>query len=419
MLVRLCLLFLLVMSSLSAQAVSGRRIILQGTNGFACPGDATSAQIWFDSSLEALRACQDGVVGTLATTANVQLLSEKGDPDGYAPLDSESFVPDAHLDPDNILKKPTNSATFGDGTSASIPWTFNTSGSNDCVPTFTDGQFSINCQVRITSGGIVIDTTPGETFASFQGMLRERPFGLRANSVIETDQAFLFPVFMPQQLVAFGCKTLSAGDTLTFNLQRDDGTPADILTSNYTASNTWSTVCAVSQTEILNEGNFTTDALWTEAGDFAFSGGAAVYTHSGGTGSITQTEGNQQNPPADGARWYRIALTLSAVAGNPTLAVGTGLPGSPPISITMSNGAKSVRFFGSATPGSVVLQGTSDSGDDTFTMDNVSIVAAPCDQDLINTSEDNFLQGEGLGYNYVSDSGDPDGLSCVLLFAEE
>jgi len=123
--------------------------------------------------------------------------------------------------------------------------------------------------------------------------------------------------------------------------------------------------------EHLSETAFATHALWGTVGDFDDTGGNAVYAHSGGTGTLTQTSGNM-NKAAVGGDTYTFWYTVSGAAGDPTAAITTAFA-SVSTSLTLTDGAQSTTFTAAAAPGSFIVSSTSDSGDDTFTLDDVSL----------------------------------------------
>lgn len=181
---------------------------------------------------------------------------------------------------------------------------------------------------------------------------------------------------------------ITDGDTATIQVQHNDGTAADVMTADLVATATGACSCADSGTEILNETAFATHADWDVTGDFVDSGGNAAYTHSTGSGTLTQTEANQANAPADGARMYRFDYTVSGVSGSPTCTITTGFADSA-VNLTETNGAQTNWFLGSATPGNFVISCTSGAAAG-ITFDNLSLQAAPCSVDTISLSEDDF-----------------------------
>jgi hypothetical protein len=122
--------------------------------------------------------------------------------------------------------------------------------------------------------------------------------------------------------------------------------------------------------ESLNEGNFATTTKWTRSGDFAFSGGAAVFTFNTGTGAITQTSGNMAIAGV-GSAWYKLTYDLvCATPGDLACYVTTAFAS---ISQSLVIGVGNVAYFKStAVPGSFIIQITGTSGGPA-SIDNLSL----------------------------------------------
>lgn len=126
--------------------------------------------------------------------------------------------------------------------------------------------------------------------------------------------------------------------------------------------------------ESLDEVDFATHASWDDVGDFDSESGNAAYTHSGGTGTLTQTSGNMAIAGV-GSRWYKFTYTVSAVTETGTLAatITTAFAASA-VTLTVDTAATDTVYFQStASPGNFIISATSDTGGDTFTIDDVTL----------------------------------------------
>ncbi len=126
--------------------------------------------------------------------------------------------------------------------------------------------------------------------------------------------------------------------------------------------------------ESLDEVDFATHAKWDTVGDFDDTGGNAAYTHSGGTGTLTQTSGNMVISGV-GNRWYKFTYTVSAVTETGTLAatITTAFAASAVTLTVDTNATDTVYFQSTASPGNFIISATSDTGGDTFTIDDVTL----------------------------------------------
>ncbi len=124
--------------------------------------------------------------------------------------------------------------------------------------------------------------------------------------------------------------------------------------------------------ENLTELDFATHLNWDVVGDFDDTAGNAVYSHVAGSGTLTQTNGNKAISNIS-RHWYEFTYTVSGFAGDPTAQITT-TSSLVATSLTLTDGTHTVKF-GSADGGtaSFVISGASDSGDDTFTLDDVSL----------------------------------------------
>lgn len=137
---------------------------------------------------------------------------------------------------------------------------------------------------------------------------------------------------------------------------------------------TWQAILLASTTtvgsESLNEGAFATHVKWTATGDWAFTGGAAVFTESTGSGQITQTSANMAIAPVANAIYKFTYDATSTSTGDLAAYITTGVPASPPVALTLGSG--NVLYFTSA--GSVtnfVIGASGTSGN--LTLDNLSL----------------------------------------------
>lgn len=121
--------------------------------------------------------------------------------------------------------------------------------------------------------------------------------------------------------------------------------------------------------ESLAENNFATNVKWTEAGGFAFAGQKAVYTHAGGTGSITQTSANMAVAGV-GTRYYKFVYTVSSVTAGCTATITTGIAASAQ-TLTLTAGTQTLYFQSAASPGNFVISVTSTAGG--FSLDDLSL----------------------------------------------
>jgi hypothetical protein len=123
--------------------------------------------------------------------------------------------------------------------------------------------------------------------------------------------------------------------------------------------------------ESLSQTDFATTTKWTASGDFAFVGGQAVWTYASGTGSITQTAGDQ-NTAAVGSAWYHFVYDLATTGS----AVCTITSSYALTAQTLTAGTAAPWNFKSAVaPGSFVITCTGTSG--TAVVDNVSLKQDP------------------------------------------
>jgi hypothetical protein len=121
--------------------------------------------------------------------------------------------------------------------------------------------------------------------------------------------------------------------------------------------------------ETLDETDFATDTKWTAVGDFAFSGQAAVYTHSGGTGSITQASSDFLKS-AVGSDTYTFIYTVSSVTSGCTATISSDFAKFA-TSLTLVEGEQSISFKSAVAPTDFKIEVTSTAGG--FTLDDISL----------------------------------------------
>lgn len=131
---------------------------------------------------------------------------------------------------------------------------------------------------------------------------------------------------------------------------------------------------ATGATEHLDEINFATHANWDDVDDFDSTGGAAVYTHSAGSGTLTQVNADMANAGSDNTL-YIFAYTVSSPSGDAALQI-TNAFALAAESLSAGAGAQTNMFLSavSASTADFVISGTSTSG--AITIDDVSLKTA-------------------------------------------
>lgn len=124
--------------------------------------------------------------------------------------------------------------------------------------------------------------------------------------------------------------------------------------------------------EVLAETNFATHTKWSETGDWDLTAGTyALYTHSTGTGSLTQLSTDFATA-LTGNRWYKLQYTISNVTGStPTAIVTTGIAHEA-VTIPMTTGTQTAYVYTKASPGDFVITVTSTSAA-SFRFDDVTL----------------------------------------------
>ncbi|MCB0383760.1 MAG: hypothetical protein KDD43_00085 [Bdellovibrionales bacterium] len=122
--------------------------------------------------------------------------------------------------------------------------------------------------------------------------------------------------------------------------------------------------------ESLSETDFATHAKWDVTGDFDDTGGNGAYTHSAGSGTLTQTDGGNLAIDGVAKKWYKFVYTISSPSGDATLQITTSFA---LVAQTLSTtaGTHTLYFQASDNPTDFVISGTSTSGG--ITIDDLSL----------------------------------------------
>jgi hypothetical protein len=112
--------------------------------------------------------------------------------------------------------------------------------------------------------------------------------------------------------------------------------------------------------ENLTNGALASGTSWTAAGDFASSGGKAVYTHSTAAGTYTQAVTALARTGKSGCR-YDFTYTVSSPANTaPTIVISTDFADvATALTGLGTAGTYTVRLTATTTPGAFVLTGSS------------------------------------------------------------
>ena len=142
---------------------------------------------------------------------------------------------------------------------------------------------------------------------------------------------------------------------------------------NLTAlAGTGATVLAVAET--LADTGFPDATNWDEAGDFATPAGTAVYTHSSGTGTMTQLSGNLNTAGVASAH-YAATYDVVSQSGDTACTITTTFAASA-VDLDETVSTNTTFFTSAASPGNFVIDCTSTSGAITF--DNFTITKQNC-----------------------------------------
>jgi len=150
--------------------------------------------------------------------------------------------------------------------------------------------------------------------------------------------------------------------------------------------------------ESLTNGVLTGGASWTAVDDFALAADAATYTHSAGSGTLTQASGTLAIAGIGGG-WYKFQYTISGVTAGATATLTTAFA-SETIDLPIKAGTSVVYFKAAAAPGDFVISVTSTAGG--FTIDTLS-----CKQAIAgNAAVHGKLLGAGTAGVKVQSDGD-------------
>ncbi len=135
------------------------------------------------------------------------------------------------------------------------------------------------------------------------------------------------------------------------------------------------TLAVVPGVESLGDVGFSATTKWAGAGDWSDTiSGTTAYTHSGGSGSLTQVNGDQDIVNVATSP-YTLSYVLSSVTGASTITMTLTTYGATlTVDLPVVSGANSVTFTsGSATNGSFVISVVSTAAGG-FTMDDISLI---------------------------------------------
>ena len=135
------------------------------------------------------------------------------------------------------------------------------------------------------------------------------------------------------------------------------------------------TLAVIGGVNNLGDPGFSATTLWAGAGDWSDTiGGNTTYTHSSGSGSLTQTNG-QQIVVNVATQPYRISYTLSSITSASTITMTLTTYGATlTVDLPVVDGLNTVDFTsGAATNGSFVISVVS-VGAGIFTMDDISLI---------------------------------------------
>lgn len=121
--------------------------------------------------------------------------------------------------------------------------------------------------------------------------------------------------------------------------------------------------------QILDETDFATHAKWDATGDGDDTGGNFTYTHSTGSGSLTQTLANQATAGTGNAK-YELSYTVSGVTGDGAGTLTTAWAATA-LTLTLTAGTHTLTFDSATSTVDFVLSFTSGSGG--FTIDDISL----------------------------------------------
>jgi hypothetical protein len=153
---------------------------------------------------------------------------------------------------------------------------------------------------------------------------------------------------------------------------------------------------------------FVTHAKWDVTGDFDDTGGNAIYNHSGGSGTLTQTAANMATALV-GNEWYLLTYEIRNYT-NTNFTAHTLTTGIVDTAITLpikNLTTHTVVLYTKAVPGDFVISVTSDGTCD-FLLDNISLKPITGgDLDAIGDLTAGTIQADdGFTGNWVNNEGD-------------
>lgn len=159
--------------------------------------------------------------------------------------------------------------------------------------------------------------------------------------------------------------------------------------------------------ESLEEGDFSTSVYWDPTGDWDDSGPSAIYTHSGGSGNLTQTSANMAIAGV-GDKYYLFEYDIVSPSGDVAFEITAAFAAIAQSLDMVAGTDKQIIFKSKASPEDFVIAGTSTSG--AATLDNVSL--KEIQGGALTThgpvSFDSLQVGGASGAVFVDDNGDPE-----------
>ena len=127
----------------------------------------------------------------------------------------------------------------------------------------------------------------------------------------------------------------------------------DEITSTYLRGNVEIRNHQVLASNSLSEPTFTTHTKWTETGDMAYNATKFTYTHSSGSGSLTQTSANFTIAIKPNT-WYKLSYTITIVSGTGAVTgtINATLTGTA-ITMNTGNGTSFLYFKTGASTGNL------------------------------------------------------------------
>lgn len=132
------------------------------------------------------------------------------------------------------------------------------------------------------------------------------------------------------------------------------------------------TVLAAAET--LTDTGFPDTTNWDETGDFAVPAGTAVYTHSGGSGAMTQLSGNLNTAGVASAH-YAATYDVVSHSGDVTCTITTAFAATA-VDLDETVSTNTTFFTSAASPGNFPVSCISTSGGITF--DNFTVTKQNC-----------------------------------------